>query len=100
MKREFSTVKALCEARSTPFHIASIDNGDFQVARKRLVAPEPVDLHGPYVYCGLVEDVHIFGRTFLHSNAGAYVTNCQSYQGYQDQAVDDCIAQFIEACRE
>ncbi len=57
------------------------------------------DIRSPYIYCGLLQDVHIFGRSFVYAKTGAYVFQCQSYQNYQHFLFSACADAFIEARR-
>ncbi len=96
MNRKITTLKALCEAQGHPYWEACIDGDDLGLPRRRLVEPEPIEIAAPYVYCGLVQDVHIFGRTFLYSEDSSFVFHSQSYQNHKLQGFEDCAAAFID----
>ena len=99
MNRKFVSVKSLCAARNHPYHELCYDEAHSGVVHKKIGSVDFWDIRTPYIYCGLVEDVHIFGRTFLHSMDDTVVFHCQSYQNHEMQGVEECIAAFVDARR-
>ncbi len=95
--RKVTTVKALCKASGTPYHELCFDDRHSGMIAKVLESTELIDIRPPYVYCGLLKDVHIFGRTFIRSRDGSYVFHCQSYQNYQNYRFGECAEAFIES---
>ncbi len=99
MNRKLSTVKALCAAQKNPFYEVCGDDGNVGMARRRLIENESTDLSPPYVYCGLVQDIQVFGRTFLYARDESVVFQCQSYQSYKLQGLEECLEAFIDRKR-
>jgi hypothetical protein len=95
--RALSTVQTLCEASNTPYHEACFDESHSRLIRKFLESTEQWDLRTPYVYCGLVQDAHIFGRSFVYTKSGSYVFKCQSYQSHNGFMFDECAAAYIDS---
>jgi len=94
--RKITTVKALCEAAGTPFHELCYDQVHTGILLKHLEGAHLKDVDTAYVYCGLLRDVHIFGRSFIHAKGGSFVFRCQSYLNYNEFGFEDAAQAYID----
>ncbi len=94
--RDITTVKALCEQSQTPFYEICFDETHSPIYRKMIRSVESWDVRSPYVYCGLVEDVRFFGRSFIFSKTGKFVFHCQSYLNHQSSNFEECAQLYID----
>jgi len=104
MTRTLTSIREHCREQGTPYHEACYDETHSGIIRKCLDHVEITDIRSPYVYCGLVQDVQIFGHTFLYLKNGEYVFQCQSFQnnpelidfeGFAKMHVDDRRAELF-----
>lgn len=96
MSKQLTTIKALCAAAGTPFYELSIGNSDLKLPLRRLNDIGLPEILAPYVCCGLLQDVHVFGRTFVYSRDDKVVFHCQSSQTYKTWGLDENVATFID----
>ncbi len=71
------------KAYSSDYREVCFGDTHSKVVRKTLLSYETWTIHHPYIYCGLLEDVHIFGRSFVHTRDGVFIFHCQSYQNHR-----------------
>jgi len=96
MLKQLTTIKAHCAASGNPFHELGFSNGSNFPIRRRLTQVEAiVDMGSAYVACGLLEDVHVFGRTFVYRRDDKVIFHCQSFQQFNYLNLDDDITAFI-----
>ncbi len=98
-QRVLTSVEIICAHQGNPYYELCYDQSQSSVLAKSLNGMAYLDVKAAYIYCGLVEDVHIFGRSFLYSKDDAYVFHCQSYLNYRQYAFEDCISTYIEGNR-
>jgi len=95
--RKVTTVKALCAARNAPFYELRGADSNLGLMLRRLSAPAAFGVHASYIYCGLLHDVHMFGRSFVYAkDDDIYVLHCQSYQNHQMSGLPDRWIGFLE----
>lgn len=92
---KFTTVDILCAHDDNPYHVLALDNARGEIIQKRLQDSAIGNLHTPLVYCGLVNNVHFFGRSFIYSHLGEVVFHCQSYQNHKAFNLLESIDHFI-----
>lgn len=91
----FTTLEAHCAAAGTPYHVLAPSQAKGLMVQKRLREAGVYHFGSPLVYCGLAQDVHVYGRSFLHTKAGE-ITHCQSYQNYNAYNWADARNAFIQ----
>lgn len=100
MARRMTTIKEISQRQGTAFHEACYDEGHSKILRKTFDSTEIWDLPAPYVCCGNVKDVVIFGGTYLYSSDDAYVFHCQSFQNELNQRFAGLVQTFIDGRRD
>lgn len=105
---EIIALKDLCARQGGEYQQLCFANNHPGMVRESFEATELVRVESSLVYCGLAQDVHIFGHTFLHAKDGASIYHGQSFQngleisGFREysalqiQARTDLFQQYIE----
>ncbi len=88
---QLTTVKDLCTKQGTPYFEFSQD-----CPKPALVGQRLYEFRSPLVYAGQLKDVHIFGRSFIHTKDNQYVFHNQSFQNHQQFAWKECAEEFIQ----
>ncbi len=90
----FTTLETHCAAAGSPYHVLAPSQAKGLVVNKRLRDAGVYHFGSPLVYCGLAQNVHVYGRSFLHTMNGN-ITHCQSYQNYNAYNWADAYNAFI-----
>lgn len=93
----YTTLAAHCHNAGTPYHVLAVSQQRGVSVQKRVRDALQVSIIGtPLVYCGLAKDVHVYGRSFLHTRDGE-ISHCQSYQNNFEYNFKEAKAAFIDS---
>lgn len=87
--RPLTTLASVCAKQGTPYHEACYDRSNVMVAHHAVEKIYPWQIGLPRVYCGLVQNAHIFGHTFVHIKDGGYIFHCQSFSNTLGSSFDE-----------
>ena len=101
MPYEQTTLAALCREQDNPYFEVSLANGTTAAYSKTLKKILSYDyIKTPYVYCGLVEDVHVLSRSSVISRNRDFVISCQSYQNLQNGIYHQSLTNLVKEIDE
>lgn len=92
-----TSVKEICKRQSGPYFEFSLDCPKQPLLGARLNGLIQFTMNSPYVYAGRVNNVHMFGRSFVYTQDGHCVYNNQSFQNHKEYKWEESKAAYIDS---